>query len=67
MARDIAMAALIAFSSGVVSGVVVTTALVIRLKGRRNSSVGLSLDLLEFKLRRLVGSSVDGFSAHFNR
>jgi hypothetical protein len=67
MARDIAVAALVAFSSGVVSGVVVTTALVIRLKGRRTSSVGLSLDLLELKVRRLVGSSLDGSSAHFNR
>jgi hypothetical protein len=49
MARDIAVAALVAFSAGVMSGVVVTTALAIRSKGRRNSVAGLSLDLLELK------------------
>ena len=49
MARDIAVAALVAFSAGVMSGVVVTTALAIRSKGRRNSVAGLSLNLLELK------------------
>ncbi len=67
MARDIAVAALVAFSTGVVSGVVVTTALAIRSKGRRNSVVGLSLDLLELKVRRVIGSPVDGSSARLNR
>jgi hypothetical protein len=64
MARDIAQAALIAFSAGVLSGVIVTTALVIRSKGRRESTVGLSLDLLEIKVRRLMGTPVHGSSAH---
>jgi len=63
MARDIAVAALVAFSTGVMSGVVVTTALAIRSKGRRNSVVGLSLDLLELKVRRLMGTPVHGSSA----
>lgn len=60
MARDIAVAALVAFSAGVMSGVMVTTALTIRSKGRRNSVVGLSLDLLEFKVRRFMGAPVHG-------
>jgi len=67
MARDIAVAALVAFSAGVMSGVVVTTALAIRSKGRRNSVVGLSLDLLELKVRRLIGAPVDGSSARPSR
>ena len=67
MARDIAVAALVAFSAGVMSGVVVTTALAIRSKGRRNSVAGLSLDLLELKVRRLIAPPVDGFSARPNR
>jgi hypothetical protein len=67
MARDIAVAALVAFSTGVMSGVVVTTALAIRSKGRRNSVVGLSLDLLELKVRRVIGPPVDGSSARPSR
>ena len=63
MARDIAVAALVAFWTGVMSGVVVTTVLAIRSKGRRNSVVGLSLDLLELKVRRLMGTPVHGSSA----
>jgi len=66
MARDIAVAALVAFSAGVVSGVIVTTALTVRSKGRRNSVVGLSLDLLEIKVRRLMGASVHGSSARID-
>jgi hypothetical protein len=66
MARDIAAAALIAFATGVISGVVVTTALTIRSKGRRNSVVGLSLDLLEIKVRRLMGTPVHGSSARID-
>ena len=63
VARDIAVAALVAFSAGVMCGVIVTTALAIRSKGRRNSAVGLSLDLLELKVRRLMGAPVHGSSA----
>jgi hypothetical protein len=63
MARDIAVAALVAFLTGVMSGVVVTTALAIRSKGRGTSVVGLSLDLLEIKVRRLMGTPVHGSSA----
>ena len=66
MARDIAVAAVVAFSTGVMSGVVVTTALAIRSRGRRNSVIGLSLDLLELKVRRVIGSPVDGSSARPN-
>ena len=64
MAHDIAVAALIAFSAGVVSGVIVATALVLKSRGRRNSTVGLSLDLLEFRVRRLMGTPIHGSSAH---
>jgi hypothetical protein len=67
MARDIAVAALVAFATGVMSGVVVTAALAIRSKGRRNSVVGLSLDLLELKVRRVIGPPVDSSSARPNR
>ena len=49
MARGIAVAALVAFETGVVSGVVVTTALAIRSKGCCSSMVGLSLDILELE------------------
>ena len=66
MVRDIAVAAVVAFSTGVMSGVVVTTALAIRSRGRRNSVVGLSLDLLELKVRRVIGPRVDGSSARPN-
>ena len=66
MARDIAVAALVAFAAGVVSGVIVTTALTLRAKSRRNSRVGLSLDLLEIKVRRLMGTPVHGSSAHID-
>ena len=66
MARDIAVAALVAFSAGVMSGVIVTTALAIRSKGRRNSVAGLSLDLLECKVRRLIGAPVHGSSARID-
>ena len=64
MARDIAVAALVAFSTGVMCGVVVTTALAMRSKGRRNSVVGLSLDLLELRVRRLMKTPMHGSSAH---
>lgn len=64
MARDIAVAALLAFSTGVMSGVVVTTALAIRSRGRRDSRVGPSLGLLELKVRRLMGPAVHASSAH---
>lgn len=64
MAHDIAVAALIAFSAGVLSGVVVATAVVLRSRGRRNSTVGLSLDFLEFKVRHLMGTPIHGSSAH---
>jgi hypothetical protein len=66
MARDIAVAALVAFTAGVMSGVIVTTALTFRSKGRRNSRVGLSLDFLEIKVRRLRGTPVHGSSAHID-
>jgi hypothetical protein len=60
----IAVAAVVAFLTGVMTGVVVATALAIRSRGRRHSRVGLSLDLLELKVRRLMGPAVHGSSAH---
>jgi hypothetical protein len=66
MAHDVALAALIAFSAGVLSGVIVTTVLVIRPEGRRRSMAGLSLDLLEIKVRRLMGTPVHGSSARID-
>ena len=57
MARDVAVAALVSLSTGVMCGVIVTTALAIRSRGRRNSVVGLSLDFLEIKVRRLIGGT----------
>ena len=66
MARDIAVAALVAFSAGVVSGVIVTTTLAVRSQGRRNSVVGLSLDFLEIKVRQLMGTPVHGSSARID-
>jgi len=64
MARDVTVAALLAFTSGVVSGIIVTTVLTVRCKGRRTSTIGVSLDLLEVKVRRLMGTPVHGSSAH---
>ena len=55
MARDIAVAALVAFSAGVMSGVIVTTALAIRSKGRRNSIAASRSDL-----PRVQGPAFDG-------
>jgi hypothetical protein len=66
MARDIAVAALVAFLTGVLSGVTVTTVLALRSRGRRNSGVGLLLDLLEIKVRQLMGTPVHGSSAHID-
>jgi len=66
MTHDIAVAALVAFPAGVMSGVIVTTALAIRSKGRRNSTIGLSLDFLELKVRRLMGTPVHGSSARID-
>jgi hypothetical protein len=64
MARDIVVAALVAFSTGVMSGVVVTTLLTIRSERRRDSLVGQSLDLLERKVRRVIGIGDRGSAAH---
>ena len=64
MARDIAVAAVVAFSTGVMSGVVVTTLAAIRSERRRDSLAGQSLDLLERKVRRVMGIGHRGFAAH---
>jgi hypothetical protein len=63
MARDIAVAAVVAFSAGILSGVVVTTMVAIRSERRRDSLAGQSLDLLERKVRRVIGIGHRG-SAH---
>ena len=64
MVRDIAVAAVIAFSTGVMSGVVVTTLVAIRSERRRDSLARQSLDLLERKVRRVMGIGHRGFAAH---
>ena len=66
MARDIAVAALVAFSAGVLSGATATTVLALRSRGRRNSVVGLLLDLFEIRVRRLMRTPVHGSSAHID-
>ncbi len=63
MARDIAVAAVVAFSTGVMSGVVVTTLVAIRSERRRDSLAGQSLDLLERKVRRFIGTGHRGSTA----
>ena len=64
MARDIAVAAVVAFSTGVMSGVVVTTLVAIRSERRRDSLARQSLDLLERKVRRLIGAGHRGSAAN---
>ncbi len=64
MARDLAVAAVVAFSTGVMSGVVVTTLVAIRSERRRDSLARQSLDLLERKVRRLIGTGHRGSAAH---
>ncbi len=64
MARDIAVAAVVAFSTGVMSGVVVTTLVAIRSERRRDSLVRQSLDLLERKVRRFIGAGHRSSAAH---
>ena len=64
MARDIAVAAVIAFSTGVMSGVVVTTAVAIRSERRRDSLAGQTLDLLERKVRRVIGAGTRDSAVH---
>ena len=56
MARDIAVAAVVAFSTGVMSGVIVTSIVAIRSERRRDSLAGLYLGFLERKVRRLTGT-----------
>jgi hypothetical protein len=63
MARDIAVAAVVAFSTGVMSGVVVTTLVAIRSERRRDSLARQSLDLLERKVRRFIGAGHRGSAA----
>ena len=64
MARDIAVAAVVAFSAGVMSGVVVTTMVAIRSGRRRDSLARQSLDLLERKVRRVIGAGQRGSAPH---
>jgi hypothetical protein len=66
MARDIAVAAVVAFSTGVMSGVIVTTLLAIRSERRHDSLVGQSLDLLGRKVLRLIGAGHRGSAANPN-
>jgi hypothetical protein len=64
MARDIVVAAVVAFSTGVMSGVVVTTLVAIRSERRRDSLARQSLDLLERKVRRVIRAGHRGSAAH---
>lgn len=64
MARDIAVAAVVAFSTGVMSGVVVTTLVAIRSDRRRDSAAGQYLDLLERRVRRVIGIGHRGSAPH---
>jgi hypothetical protein len=64
MAGDIAMAAVVAFSVGVMSGMIVTIVVAIRQDRGRDSLTGQSLDLLERKARRLLSTSVRHPAAH---
>ena len=57
MAGDIAMAAAVAFSAGVMSGMVVTIVVAIRQDRRRDSLSGQYLDFLERTARRVMGVS----------
>lgn len=58
MARDIAVAAVVAFSTGVMSGVIVTSMVAIRSERRRDSLARLYHGFLERKVRRLTGTGV---------
>ena len=58
MARDIAVAAVVAFSTGVMSGVIVTSMVAIRSERRSDSLARLYLGFLERKVRRLTGTGV---------
>ena len=58
MVRDIAVAAVVAFSTGVMSGVIVTSLVAIRSERRRDSLAGLYLGFLERQVRRLTGAGV---------
>ncbi len=58
MARDIAVAAVVAFSTGVMSGLIVTSMMAIRSERRRDSLAGLYLGFLERTVRRLTGTGV---------
>ena len=64
MARDLAVAAVVAFSTGVMSGVVVTTLVAIRSERRHDSLAGQSLDFLERMVRRVIGAGHRGSAAH---
>jgi hypothetical protein len=63
MARDIVVAAVVAFSTGVMSGVVVTTLVAIRSERRRDSLARQSLDVIERKVRRVIGVGHRGSGA----
>ncbi len=64
MARDIAVAAVVAFSTGVMSGVLVTVIVAIRSDNRRDSVARQSLDVLERKVRRVIGAGHRNSAAH---
>ena len=57
MARDIAVAAVVAFSTGVMSGVIVTSMVAIRSERWSDSLARLYLGFLERKVRRLTGTA----------
>jgi hypothetical protein len=64
MAGDIAMAAVVAFSVGVMSGIIVTIVVAMRQDCGRDSIPGQSLDLLERKARRVLSGGLRHSAAH---
>ena len=58
MAGDIAMAAVAAFSVGVMSGIIATVVVAMRQDCGRHSLPGQSLDLLERKARRVLSGGL---------
>ena len=64
MAGDIAMAAVVAFSVGVMSGMVVTIVVAMRQDRGRDSLAGQSLDLLERKARRVLSGGLRHPATH---
>jgi hypothetical protein len=64
MAGDFAVAAAVAFSAGVMSGMVVTIVVAIRQDRSRDSLAGQSLEFLERTARRFMSTSLRQPTVH---